>query len=105
MGLRSYLHLKCAEHLGDLLFLAVDIEDVVQHKRAWLVCRMENQAARSEQHVLENVVDLFADSQIRCGETFEVAQEAVVVHQFVGADFPVIKPSHHPHDEVQHAHQ
>ena len=51
------LNLQGAQHLGDRLLLAADEKHVVEDDGATFVAGVQNQPARSQQHVFKDVVD------------------------------------------------
>ena len=78
------LHLQGAEHAGDGFFLLADEGHVVEHDGPAVVAGLDNQPAGLQEHVLEDVVDLFFQPQAGGGDPLQVAEEAVMVQQFVG---------------------
>src|SRR5262249_49957334 len=72
-------------------FLAIDPQDVLEHDRPALVAGVQDQPARSQQQVLEHVVDLFVDLETGRREALEIAQNAVMVQQLVRRNFPVVE--------------
>ena len=104
----SHLHLQGPQHPHDGRLLLVDKRHVVQHDRLAVVAGVDDQAAGLKQEKLEDVVDLLFHPQVRGGEPFQVAEEAVMVQQLVAADLPIVEPhddrnhrEHRPQDEGQ----
>jgi|GEM_PF-5341334 len=60
-----HFDLQGAEHLRDGGFLLVDEQNVVEDDRAPLVARLQNEASRTQEQELENVVDFLVDAQVR----------------------------------------
>src|SRR6478672_7592341 len=91
-----------AEDFLNLRLNAFDARYVVQHDRAALAGRGDHETPRSEQKVLENVGDVLVELNARGRQPFETAENAVVVDQLVGADFPIVEPGVNDEDHDQH---
>ena len=62
---------------------------------------MQNQTSRLQQHVLEDVVDLFVNTQTRSGVALQVAQKTMVMQQFVVANLPVVVADGHQDGQIE----
>ena len=82
------LHLQGSKHPRDRLFFLTDEEDVVEDDGSALIARLENQPTRLEQQVFKDVVDFLVDPQVGSGKAFEVAEDAMMMQQFVGSQLP-----------------
>ena len=85
------LNLQGTKHLRNGGFFPIDPQNIVQNECSRLVAGMNDQPSAPQQQVFEDVVDLFADSQIGSRISLEAAQEAMMMQKFIRSNFPIIE--------------
>lgn len=93
-------HAMAEEAIG-LGAKASDHEDIFEDNGAGISGDVHDDASGAGQDELEDIADFRIEFETGGGEAFDIAEEAGVVDQFVGGEFPVVEATDDGHSDVE----